>query len=139
VTHPTCQVITTAQYNAYLAAARLPSNTATSEQNKANAGLTLTCSATPSLSGTYAVTQTMMTELNTIIGYYAANGNSFPAAASTITVQDTAGGLHTFPSLAAFAAFYKTVAWYWIQLLDAQQRIIAGQAVTFPSTTSTAC
>lgn len=136
---PSCSVITLTQYNAYLAAAQSPGITTRAVQQKTGAGITLACSTTPALSGTYAVNVAVMTELNTIIGYYVANGNSFPAAAGQVTVQDTTGALHTFPTLAAFQAFYKIVAWYWVQLIDAQQRIIAGQAVSFPSATSTAC
>lgn len=138
-THPTCQVITSAQYNAYRAKVRAPLDTMTTAQNKIAAGLTLTCSTTPSLSGTYAITPTLLTTLNTIVGWYIASGNSFPAAASQISVQDTAKALHTFPSIAAFTAFYNAVAVYWLELIDWQQRTLAGQTPALPAAASTAC
>jgi hypothetical protein len=56
-----------------------------------------------------------------------------------MTILDTAGTLHTFPTLAAFQAFSKIVAFYWLQVLDWKQRTIAGQTPTAPTATSSAC
>jgi hypothetical protein len=134
-----CSVITQAQYNAFQAATAVPANTQQSANSKVNTGITLTCSTTPALSGTYAVTDTLMLAINTLWAIYNANGQTFPAAAANMTILDTAGNLHTFPSLAVFQAFSKIVAFYWLQVLDWKQRTIAGQSPVVPSTTSSAC
>lgn len=134
-----CSVITKAQYDAYTSAAALPSTTTSAAVKAATGGMTLTCSSTQSLSGTYAVDEKMMTLLNTQIGYFVVNNNSFVAAAQVATVRDVNGNLHTFPNINAFKAFYSAVGWYWMQLVDWQQRTIAGQTVAKPPATSTAC
>lgn len=134
-----CSVINKTQYDAYHTATGMPFATNAAHATKIVEGITLTCSATPSLSATYAVDTTTMTLLNTIVGFYVANGNSFPPSAATLTIQDTSGGLHTFPSLAAFQSFYKAVAVYWAQLSDWKQRTLAGQTPTVPPATSSAC
>jgi hypothetical protein len=134
-----CSVITAAQYNAFQAATAVPGNAQQSASAKVSAGITLSCTTTPALSGTYAVTDTMMLAINTLWAVYNANGQSFPAAAANMTFLDTGGNLHTFPSLAAFQAFSKIVAFYWLQVLDWKQRTIAGQSPAAPSTASSAC
>lgn len=134
-----CSVITQGQYNAFQAAVVQPTTTRTSATGKINSGITLTCSTNSALSGTYAVNETVMSFLNTIIGYYVANGNTLPAAAQNLTVIDTSGNLHSFSSATDLQNFYKAVAGYWLAVLNWKQRTIAGQTPAVPNATSSAC
>lgn len=134
-----CTVITQAQYDTYSAAVAKPGMTRTSATDKINSGITLTCSTNPALSGVYAVNETVMSFLNTIIGYYVANGNTLPAAAQNLTVIDTSGDLHSFSNVTDLQNFYKAVGGYWLAVLNWKQRTIAGQTPAAPNATSSAC
>jgi hypothetical protein len=134
-----CSVITKAQYDAFQAAVNLSGKTNQSALEKLSTGITLTCSAAPSLTGTYDVNQFTMNFLNTIVGYYVANGNTLPAAAQQLTILDTSNNLHSFPNATALTNFYKAVGGYWLQLINWRQRTIAGESLAVPTATSSAC
>ena len=134
-----CSVISQSQYDAFQTAISRTRIARVAASDKVGNGITLTCSTNPSLSGTYAVNDTVMSFLNTIIGYYVANGNALPAAAQNLTVIDTAGNLHSFGSAGDLVNFYKAVSGYWLALLNWKQRTIAGQNPASPNAASSAC
>lgn len=84
--------------------------------NALNAGLAITSTSAPALSGTYAVTQDMQLKLDAITTFILANG-TFPEDATTYEWPDTAEVMHVLPSIAEFKLLATAIANY-VNLLD---------------------
>ena len=68
------------------------------------AGLAVTSTGTPALSGTFATTANAVANVNAVITYILLN-STFPGGGTTMPWVDHAGSTHIFPSTTAFKAF----------------------------------
>ena len=68
------------------------------------AGLSVTCTSTPALTGTYPCDATTQNKLSNVALYVQANGK-FPANLTEFPVFDISGTVHLFPTTAEFLAF----------------------------------
>jgi len=101
--------------------------------------ITLTCSTTPSLSGTYRIDDYMMETLQNLMLIYASRGNTFFPAMATLSFLDTSNNIHTIPNATALLNFYGVISIYWNGIADYQNRVLAGQNPTLPPSTSSSC
>ena len=95
------------------------------------AGLMITSTSTPSISGTYAVDQ--LTQMDIIAIETSLNaGRGFPGGATTFNYPDTSGALHAF-SETNFTNFAAAVRDYVYGL----KSVIAGASMTLPGSMAT--
>lgn len=113
--------------NGAVVAATPPAPTlADKAQTALAAGLTVTSSSTPSLNGTYSLSDASQARLNRLLSYWTANG-SFPNGASTVVIEDMSGTQHTFDAT-QFKALFKALGDYLAALEDC----IFGITTTLP-------
>ena len=76
------------------------------------AGITITCTSTPALNGTYAVDPAAQARINAIETFVLKN-NAFPGSSGAqLAYYDLGGVPHVFPSVALFSEFATAVANY---------------------------
>lgn len=75
------------------------------------AGINITSTVAPSLSGTYAITSDSQANVSAIVTYILLNGN-FPGASDTMPWSDKNGNVHVFPTVAVFKNFATAFADY---------------------------
>ena len=97
-----------------------------------NAGIAITSTSTPSLDGTYSLSDDAQSNINGIETYILANGN-FPGNASTYAYLDQSGAPHVFSSTQEFKAFANAVA----NLVSALKTVELTNSGTLPSNAAT--
>lgn len=92
------------------------------------AGVQITSTGTPALSGTYACDPAAQAKIMAT-SLFAVVNSKFPGGGATMAWADRSGAVHTFPTIAEFQAFATAVGDY-VAALDA---VILGQSTTLPS------
>lgn len=100
--------------------------------NALSAGLIITSTSTPAISGTYPLDTLTQAKIDAIITFILANG-TFPEGSATFEWPDTVGALHVFPSIAEFKLWATAIANY-VNLLDLYG---LGIGTTLPAATVT--
>lgn len=96
------------------------------------AGVQITSTATPTLNGTYSLSESSLSRITAEQVYIATTGK-FTNGQTTRSWLDAAGAAHIFPSTAAFTAFAEAVAQYEDALIAAQAVVQAGSAWVAPA------
>jgi hypothetical protein len=107
--------------------------------SRAFSPITLTCSTTPSLSGTYQVDSNLIMTLTNLGVIYAVHNSTFAPAMANIAFIDTSNNVHTLPTAADMQRFINAISFYWLEINDYQNRVAAGQNPTLPPATSSVC
>ncbi len=95
------------------------------------AGVTITSASTPALNGVYALSDAARGLITSEQVYIATTGK-FTNGQTSRNWQDQAGGLHLFPTTAAFTAFAEAAAFYYDALITALDTGLAGGAWVSP-------